>query len=144
MNSSATKRGDCRAHSLLDASDGIVFLQVVALKTHDVPDQQLPVLTGHPNEAGVEAVCTTRDWKGIKAQHLDRGFEGNLVGQEECDGKNFPGFVECRDRHADPAATEVDGFLGEFTFCVVRLKLNADGQEDGDAIKFAAFSPGRL
>jgi hypothetical protein len=121
-----------------------VFLQVVSLKTHDVPDQQLPVLSGHPDEAGVEAMCIAWDRKGVKAQHFDRRFEGNLLGEEECEGEDFTGGVTLDDRHADTAATEVDGFLSEFTFCLVRLKLNADGQKDGDAIKFAAFSPGRL
>ncbi len=51
--------------------DGVVFLQVVALKTNDVSNEQLPVLGSHSDEAGVEAVSIAREWKGIKPQHFD-------------------------------------------------------------------------
>ena len=121
-----------------------MFLQVVALKTHDVSDQQLPILGGHPDEAGVEAVRTAWDRKGIKPQYLDRRCEGNLLGEQQCEGKDFTGCVTLSDRHADTAATEVDRFLSAVTYRVVGLVPNADGQKHGDAIKFAAFSPGRL
>ena len=108
-------------------SGGIVFLQVSALKTHDVSDQQFPILCGHPDEAGMEAVGTAWDRKGVKPQHFDRGCEGSVVGQEECEGKDSPEFVGCRDRYTDTAATEVDGFFREVTFPVVRVELNAGG-----------------
>ena len=115
-------------------------MQVVALETHDVSDQQFPVLCGHPNEAGMEAVRITGRLNRIKPQDFDRRFKKHAVGKEQREPKDFMGFVDCSHRHTDTSATEADGFLGERTFAVVRFVLNADGQNDGDAIKFAAFS----
>ena len=64
----------------------------------------------------------------------------NVVGKEQREPKDFMGFVDCSDRHTDTAATEADRFLDARTFSVVRFDLNADGQNDGDTIIFAAFS----
>ena len=101
--------------------DGIVFLKMVALKPHDVSDQQLSILGGHPDEPGVETVRIAWDRKGIEPQHLDSGFEGDLVGEEECEGKGLIWLVGGRDRYADPPAAEVHGFLRECTLCRVGL-----------------------
>ena len=62
---------ECPVHDTFCPSDGIVFLQVVALKTNDVPDELLPVLGGHPDEAGVETVGIAQERKRIEPQHLD-------------------------------------------------------------------------
>lgn len=64
----------------------------------------------------------------------------NVVGKEQREPKDFMGFVDCSDRHTDTAATEADRLLDARTFSVVRFDLNADGQNDGDTIIFAAFS----
>lgn len=121
-----------------------MFLQVVALKSHDVSDQQLSTLGGHADEAGVEAVRTAWYGKGIKPQHFDGGREWNLIGEEEREREECARLIGGRDRYADSPAAQVDGFLSKGTVCRVGLRLNADGQEDGDAIKLAAFSPGWL
>lgn len=92
----------------------------------------------------MEAVRTAWNRKGIDPQHLDSGVEGHLVGEEEREGKGLVWLVGGRDRHADTPAAEVHGFLKEDTLRRVRLRLNADGQKDGDAIKLAAFPSGRL
>ena len=115
-------------------------MQVVALETHNVSDQQLSVLCGHPDEAGMEAVRIAGRLSRIKPQDLNRRFKEHLVGKKQREPEDFMGFVDCSHRHTDAAATEADGFLGERTFSVVRFDLNADGQNDDDAIIFAAFS----
>jgi hypothetical protein len=119
-------------------------LQVIALKTHDVSDQQLPVLCGHPNESGVDTIRIAWGLDGIDPQHFDGRFEEHLLREEQCDREDFTGPVDRGDRHTDTAATDVDGLLGELTLSAVRLGLNADGQHNGDSIIFAAISPGRL
>jgi hypothetical protein len=60
-----------------------VFVEVVALKTQDVPDQQFPALRGYSDEAGMEPVGVGRIWDGVKSQYLDEGFEENLVGKTQ-------------------------------------------------------------
>ena len=120
--------------------DGIVSLQVIALETHDVPDQQLPVLCGHSDEAGMKAVRITERWGVIKPQDFDRGFEMNVIGEEQREREDFMRVVDGGDLHTDTTSAEADGFLSERGFSVVRFDLNTDGQNDGDAIIFAAFS----
>ncbi len=125
-------------------SDGIVFLQVVALKTNDVSDELLSVLGSHSDEAGVETVGIAQKRKRIEPQHLDWRLEANLVGQQQREAKHCTGFVDRRDSDADAAAAEVEGCLNQLTLRVVCLGLNAEGQKHGDAIKLAAFSSGWL
>ncbi len=60
------KPRECPVHDTVCPSDGIVFLQVVALKTNDVPDELLPILGGHSDEVGVETVGIAQERKRIK------------------------------------------------------------------------------
>lgn len=113
---------------------------MVALKTKDISDEQLPVMSRHPEEASVEAIRTDQERKWIEPQHFDRGCKPNVVGEEQNEGQDFTGFVGCGDHHADAAGAEVDGFLSQLGFRVIRRNLNADRQRDGDAIEFTAFS----
>lgn len=121
------------------ASGGIVCLQVVPLKPQDVSDQHFPFLRGHPDEAGVEAIGPSRKGDGIEPQHLGERCEKAMIGQAKRDREDVVGLIDRGDRHADAAAADIDGFWGELAFRLVGLKLNADGQGDGNAIKFAAI-----
>lgn len=55
-----------------------MFSKVFALKLQDVSDEQLPVVSGHLDKAGVETVGVRWIGDGIDPQHLDRGCKTHL------------------------------------------------------------------
>lgn len=82
--------------------------------------------------------------EGIESQHFGERFEKAVVGKEQCNRENVVGLINRSDRHTNAAAADIDGFLGELALCRVGLKLNADGQRDGDAIILPPIFPGWL
>jgi hypothetical protein len=107
-------------------SNGIVFGEVLALKLEDVSDQQFLVLSGHPDEAAMEAIGVRWINDGINAQHFEGGFEEHLAGKEQCAGENLVGLKRLVDCDTDAAAADVDGPLDERFFSRVALTLQAN------------------
>jgi hypothetical protein len=122
----------------------VVFIEVIALKSQDMSDQQFPALCSHSDKAGMEPVGIGRIGNGVKPQYLDERFEEILVGETQRQREDLVGLVALVDRQTDASATDVDGFLGQLDFRGIGLWLNADGQGDGDAIELAAIRSGRL
>lgn len=104
-----------------------MFLEMVALKTKNVSDEEVPVLSGHPDEAGMEAIPTAQDRQGIEPQHLDSGFKDNVIGEEERQRQDVAGLVACRDHHPDTAGAEIDGCFSQLALRVVSSPLKAHG-----------------
>lgn len=119
-----------------------MFLEMVALKTQDVSDEELTVLCGQPHEASVEAIHPAQEREWIQPQYFDRSFEGNVIWEQERKGEDVTVLVACGDHHADAAGAEVDGCFGQLALPVVSHDLDAHGEQNGDAIKFAALSSG--
>lgn len=117
---------------------------MVALKTQNVSDEELTVLCGQADEATVQAIHTVQERKGIEPQYFDGSFKRNVIRQEKHKGQDITLFVARGDHYADAAGAEVHRCLGQLSFRVVSCDLDTHGQKDGDAIKFAPFSPGRL
>ncbi|MDC8450365.1 MAG: hypothetical protein LV473_18700 [Nitrospira sp.] len=122
-------------------SGGVVFIEVFSLELQNVPDQQLSILIGHPDEAAMEAVRVVWVEDRVNTQHFEVGLKEHLVGKEQAARKNVAGREGCINHHADAATAQVDGFLGELPFGVVRLRLETNGQRDIDAVVFSAVLP---
>jgi len=57
-------------------------LQMVALKTHTIPNQQFPVLRGHPDETAAQAIgpeTTCRD--GFHRHYFQKDLKDDFVGK---------------------------------------------------------------
>lgn len=120
-----------------------MVLEAVALAPCDVADQDVPVLRRHADEAGVQAVRSARIGNGIEPENLGEGGEEAVLRETERDDENVAGLIHLGDRHADAAPAQVDRLVDERTLRLIRLRLDADRQRDGDAVVCAALSAGR-
>jgi len=116
-----------------------VFIEVFSLELHNVPDQQFSILTGHPDEAAMEAIRVV--WVGdkVNTQHFEVGLKEHLARKEQGAKENLIDREDLIECDTDAAAADVDGPLDERSLRLVALKLETDGQGDGDAIKLAAI-----
>jgi hypothetical protein len=118
--------------------------KMLALKPHDVSNQELLSLGGHFNEPSMQPVRTNvMGFDEIHPKDLDRGFENDLVGETHRESEDVLRFIAGVHYDADAPATEIDGSFNEFRLGVVRPGLKAHGQHDIDSIMGAAIGEGR-
>lgn len=89
--------------------------EVIALKTHDVSDQQFPVLRNHLDEAGAQTIGVGGVRDGIQPQHFDGGFEHNVVWEDQGERQDLLGIIAHVYRYANASAAHIHGFLYELT-----------------------------
>ncbi len=125
-------------------SGGVVFIEVFSLELHNVPDQQLSILIGHPDEAAMEAIRVV--WVGdrVNTQHFEVGLKEHLARKEQGARESLVDREDLVECDADAATADIDGPLDERCFRRVAFRLKTDGQGDGDAIILAAIFRRRL
>ena len=117
---------------------------MLALESHDVLNQELPMLSGHSDELSMQPVRTNVvGFDEIHPEDLDGCREEDLVRKTHCEFKDVMWFIEGVHDDADAPATEIDGLLKEFPLGVVRLGLKTHGQRDIDSIIGTAIGEGR-
>jgi hypothetical protein len=118
--------------------------KMLALKSHDVLNQELPMLSGHSNELSMQPVRTNvMGFDVIHPEDLDGRREEGLVRKTYRESENVMRFIESVHDDADAPATKIDGLLKEFPLGIVRLGLKAHGQHDIDSIIGTAIGEGR-
>lgn len=118
--------------------------KMLALESHDVLNQELPMLSGHSNELSMQPVRTNvMGFDVIHPEDLDGRREEDLVRKTHCEFEDVMWFIEGVHDNADAPATEIDGLLKEFPLGVVRLGLKTHGQHDIDSIIGTAIGEGR-
>jgi len=68
-------------------SGGIMSTEVFALKLENVSDEQLSVLPGHVDKAGVKTVSVGWVGERVDPQHFDRRCKTHLFRQEQGTGE---------------------------------------------------------
>jgi hypothetical protein len=117
-----------------------VLIEVFALELQNVSDQQLSILTGHSDEAPMEAVGVERIGNRIYPQHFEGGLKEHLPGKEQGAGENLMRLVGLTDYQANPSSTQIDRLFYALALGAVCLGLKADGQCNGNAIKISSLS----
>jgi hypothetical protein len=118
--------------------------KMLALKSHDVLNQELPMLSGHSNELSMQPVRTNvMGFDVIHPEDLDGCREEGLVRKTYRESEDFMRFIESVHDDADAPATEIDGLLKEFPLGIVRPGLKAHGQRNIDSIIGTAIGKGR-
>ena len=118
--------------------------KMLALESHDVLNQEFPILSGHSNELSMQPIRTNVvSFDEIHPENLDGCFEEDLVGKTHREREDVMRFVVNIHNNTDAPATQIHGLFKEFPLGVVRLGLKADGQQDIDSIISAAIGERR-
>lgn len=108
-------------------SGGVVFIEVFSLELQNVPDQQLSILIGHPDEAAMEAVRVVWVEDRVNTQHFEVGLKEHLARKEQGARESLVDREDLIECDADAAAADVDGPLDERSLRLVAFRLKTDG-----------------